>query len=216
MFYIQGKCHTVLQVNPKRVNMNVNPKVFVLANGWMFQVKYLFSTRICTLYHSKLQTNFGKQSRLKVSCWRGSFEWRQIGFFPWTFVSISSSSFERFFKVFFFQRNVMHACSFIIYEVVFYICFCSPCYFLELPFLKLLRTLVFVICQTHLMYGYQLNEAEVFFPITNWATSWVQLATDSVLWRQPLPYTTLLVSSLNVLKGTLVMRRIKDSFWRLD
>ena len=33
MFYIQGKCHTVLQVNPKRVNMNVNPKVFVLANG---------------------------------------------------------------------------------------------------------------------------------------------------------------------------------------
>lgn len=37
------------------------------------------------------------------------------------------------------------------------------------------------------MYGYQLNEAEVFFPITNWATSWVQLATDSVLWRQPAP-----------------------------
>lgn len=45
----------------------------------------------------------------------------------------------------------MHACSFIIYEVVFCICFCSP----------------FVICQTHLMYGYQLNEGEVFFPITN-------------------------------------------------
>lgn len=28
MFYIQGKCHTVLQVNPKRLNMNLNPQVF--------------------------------------------------------------------------------------------------------------------------------------------------------------------------------------------
>ena len=49
-----------------------------------------------------------------MSCWRGSFEWRQIGFFPWTFVSISSSSFERFFKVFFFSAEC-YACLFIYY-----------------------------------------------------------------------------------------------------
>lgn len=61
----------------------------------------------------------------------------------------------------------MHACSFIIYEVVFLHLFLFTVLFLVIAFLKLLGILVFIIRQTDVMYGYRLNEVEVFFPVTN-------------------------------------------------